>query len=70
MRVGRLLLIVGLIIVVLALAVGGYVFFLGGGGGETAPEPLELEPSPIPEHLPRSRSRKSSWRPKISRVAP
>lgn len=49
MRAGRLLLIVGLIIVVLALAVAGYVFFLGGGGGGAAPEPLELEPTPVPE---------------------
>jgi pilus assembly protein CpaB len=44
-----LLLVIGLIIVVLALAVGGYMFFLGGGGGEVAPETLEQEPTPVPE---------------------
>jgi pilus assembly protein CpaB len=45
MRVGRLLLVVGLIIVVLALAVGAYLFFLGGGATS---EPVEEAPTPAP----------------------
>jgi len=49
MRAGRLLLIVGLIIVLVAVAIGAYMFLLGGGGGEVAPEPVEQETTPVPE---------------------
>jgi Flp pilus assembly protein CpaB len=50
MRVGRLLLIIGLIIVVAVAAVGGYLYFLGGGFEVEAPtpEPVVPQPTPIP----------------------
>lgn len=48
MRTGRLLLIVGLVIVLLAAAIAAYMLFLSGPG-EASPESLVQEPTPIPQ---------------------
>lgn len=49
MRTGRLLLIIGLVIVLIAAAVAAYMFLLGGGDGPASPEPLEQEPTTVPQ---------------------